>query len=221
MAKLLLMDIDGTLMEESPTHTLSFNYACKEIYGVDTDIESFPRHGMTDTGIMYGLLKNMGIPEKEIKNKLDIAFKTMIGYVSENIAPADYKLLDNVRNILDVLQANGHILGILTGNLEAIAKIRLEYAGIENYFVAGGYGSDNIIRSKLVDYAIQRYGKNIDRSEIYLIGDTPLDIKAAREASTGAIGIATGVYSVSDLSTADLVLKNFGEKNKLLDFLKN
>ena len=221
MVKLILFDIDGTLMEESPTHTASFDYVCKEIYGVDTDITSFPRHGMTDTGIMYGLLKKQGIPEGEIKSKLDIAFQAMIGYVSSNLQPADYKLLNNVKNMLDAVKVNGHISGILTGNLQPIAEIRLQHAGIEDYFVTGGYGSDSIIRSKLVDYAIQRYGKSINRSEIYLIGDTPLDIKAAREASTGAVGIATGVYPITDLSAADLTLKNFKDINKLIDFLKN
>jgi len=221
MAKLVLFDIDGTLMEESPTHTASFDYVCKQIYGVDTDIKSFPRHGMTDIGIMYGLLKKHSIPEAEIKNKLDTAFQAMVNYVSTNIQPADYKLLDNVKNMLDALKVNGFISGILTGNIKPIAEIRLKHAGIENYFVTGGYGSDDIIRSKLVDYAIKRYGKDINRSEIYLIGDTPLDIKAAREASTKAIGVATGIYPITDLSSADLVLKNFKDINKLIDFLTN
>ncbi len=221
MTKLILFDIDGTLMEESPAHTLSFNYACKKIYGVDTDINSFPRHGMTDTGIIYGLLKHTGITGLEIKDKIDIAFQTMINYVSSNIKPADYRLLYNIKNVLDILSINRYDLGILTGNIDAIARIRLQHAGIENYFITGGYGNDNIIRSKLVDYAIERYGKNIKRSEIYIIGDTPLDIKAAREASTMVIGVATGVYSTIDLNTADLVLKNFGDENKLLRYLKN
>ena len=161
------------------------------------------------------------MPDKEIKAKLDIAFQTLVGYVSTNLQPADYKLLNNVKNVLDAVKVNGHISGILTGNLQPIAEIRLQHAGIEEYFITGGYGSDSIIRSKLVDYAIQRYGSNINRSEIYLIGDTPLDIKAAREASTRAVGIATGVYPITDLSAADLTLKNFKDINKLLDFLKN
>ncbi len=221
MVKLVLFDIDGTLMDESPTHTASFDYVCKQIYGVNTDTKSFPRHGMTDIGIMYGLLKKHSIPEAEIKNKLDTAFQAMVNYVSTNIQPEDYKLLDNVKNMLDALKVNGFISGILTGNIKPIAEIRLKHAGIENYFVAGGYGSDDIIRSRLVDYAIKRYGKDINRSEIYLIGDTPLDIKAAREASTKAIGVATGIYPITDLGSADLVLKNFKDINKLIDFLTN
>ncbi len=221
MEKLLLFDIDGTLMEESPTHTYSFNYVCERIYGVKTDIESFPRHGMTDTGILYGLLKKQNIPEIEIKNKINEAFRTMEEYVSSNIKPADYALLNNVDHVLETLKEKKYVLGILTGNIQPVASIRIKKAGIEKYFATGGYGSDDIIRSKLVDYAMERYGRSIQKSGIYLIGDTPLDIKAAREASVNAIGVATGMYDINDLKSADLVIENLTDENKLLEYLKN
>ena len=220
MAKLLLFDIDGTLMEESPTHTASFNYVCQSIYGVQTDIESFPRHGMTDTGILYGLLKKENMEDDQIRNSMKKAFSAMVEYVSANLKSDDYKLLDNVSAVLEKLQKSEYSLGILTGNLQAIASLRLEKSGISSYFVAGGYGDDSRVRSELVNHAIQRFGKSIERENIYLIGDTPLDIRAARDASVNAIGVATGVYKSSDLSGADLVLENFGEEKKLFEFLK-
>ena len=220
MAKLLLFDIDGTLMEESPTHTASFNYVCQSIYGVQTEIESFPRHGMTDTGILYGLLKKENVEDDQIRNSMKKAFSAMVEYVSANLKPDDYKLLDNVSAVLEKLQKSKYSLGILTGNLQAIASLRLEKSGISSYFVAGGYGDDSRVRSELVNHAIQRFGKSIERENIYLIGDTPLDIRAARDASVNAIGVATGVYKSSDLSGADLVLENFREEEKLFEFLK-
>ena len=82
------------------------------------------------------------------------------------------------------------------------------------------YGDDSRIRSELVDHAIQRFGKPIAREDIYLIGDTPLDIRAARDASVNAIGVATGVYKSTDLKDADLVLESFNEEKKLFEFLK-
>ena len=103
MAKLLLFDIDGTLMEESPTHTASFNYVCNSIYGVTTDIDSFPRHGMTDTGILYGLLKKENVEDDQIRNGMKKAFSAMAEYVSANLKPDDYKLLENVGHILERL----------------------------------------------------------------------------------------------------------------------
>ena len=220
MAKLLLFDIDGTLMEESPTHTASFNYVCSSIYGVTTDIDSFPRHGMTDTGILYGLLKKENVEDDQIRNGMKKAFLAMAEYVSANLKPDDYKLLENVGHILEMLHNTTYSLGILTGNLQAIASLRLERAGISSYFVAGGYGDDSRVRSELVNYAIERFGKSIEREEIYLIGDTPLDIRAARDASVNAIAVATGVYKASDLTGSDLVLNNFTEEKKLMDFLK-
>ena len=220
MAKLLLFDIDGTLMEESPTHTASFNYVCQSIYGVQTDIDSFPRHGMTDTGILYGLLKKENVEDDQIRNSMKKAFSAMVEYVSANLKPDDYKLLDNVSAILDKLHNSEYSLGILTGNLQAIASIRLKKSGISSYFVAGGYGDDSRVRSELVDHAIQRFGQSIAREDIYLIGDTPLDIRAARDASVNAIAVATGVYKSTDLKDADLVLESFNEEKKLFEFLK-
>ena len=220
MTKLLLFDIDGTLMEESPTHTASFNYVCQLVYGVQTDIDSFPRHGMTDTGILYGLLKKENVEDDQIRNGMKKAFSAMVDYVSANLKPGDYKLLDNVIPILEKLSKSEYSLGILTGNLRAIASIRLEKSGISSYFSTGGYGDDSRIRSELVNHAIERFGKSIEREDIYLIGDTPLDIRAARDASVNAIGVATGVYKASDLKDADLVLENFWEEKKLFEFLK-
>ena len=220
MVKLLLFDIDGTLMEESPTHTASFNYVCQSIYGVKTDIESFPRHGMTDTGILYGLLKKENVEDDQIRNGIKKAFSAMAEYVASNLKPDDYKLLENVNSVLEKLHKSTYSLGVLTGNLQTIASLRLEKAGISSYFVAGGYGDDSRIRSDLVNHAIERFGKSIERENIYLIGDTPLDIRAARDASVNAIAVATGVYKASDLTGADLVINSFMEEKKLMDFLK-
>ena len=220
MAKLLLFDIDGTLMEESPTHTASFNYVCQSIYGVQTDIDSFPRHGMTDTGILYGLLKKENVEDDQIRNSMKKAFSAMVEYVSANLKPDDYRLLDHVNIVLEKLHNSEYSLGILTGNLQAIASLRLEKSGISSYFSAGGYGDDSRVRSELVNHAIERFGKSIEREDIYLIGDTPLDIRAARDASVNAIAVATGVYKAPDLKDADLVLESFNEEKKLMEFLK-
>ena len=207
-------------MEESPTHTASFNYVCQLVYGVQTDIDSFPRHGMTDTGILYGLLKKENVEDDQIRNGMKKAFSAMVDYVSANLKPGDYKLLDNVIPILEKLSKSEYSLGILTGNLRAIASIRLEKSGISSYFSTGGYGDDSRIRSELVNHAIQRFGQSIAREDIYLIGDTPLDIRAARDASVNAIAVATGVYKSTDLKDADLVLESFNEEKKLFEFLK-
>lgn len=207
-------------MEESPTHTASFNYVCQSIYGVQTDIDSFPRHGMTDTGILYGLLKKENVEDEQIRNSMKRAFSAMVEYVSANLKPDDYRLLDHVNIVLEKLHNSEYSLGILTGNLQAIASLRLEHSGISSYFIAGGYGDDSRVRSELVNHAIQRFGKSIEREDIYLIGDTPLDIRAARDASVNAIAVATGVYKAPDLSGADLVLENFNEEKKLMEFLK-
>ena len=175
---------------------------------------------MTDTGILYGLLKKENVEDEQIRNSMKRAFSAMVEYVSANLKPDDYRLLDHVNIVLEKLHNSEYSLGILTGNLQAIASLRLEHSGISSYFIAGGYGDDSRVRSELVNHAIQRFGKSIEREDIYLIGDTPLDIRAARDASVNAIAVATGVYKAPDLSGADLVLENFNEEKKLMEFLK-
>ncbi|MFG1390493.1 HAD family hydrolase [Acidiplasma aeolicum] len=221
MKKLLLFDVDGTLMEESPTHTESFNYACRKVYGVETDIYSFPRHGMTDTGILYGLLKRAGLDDAKISVHINDALKIMLEYVKNNIKPEDYKLLNGVNTALKEFYDLGYTLGLLTGNIQGVAELRAEKAGISKYFSTGGYGSDSMIRSELVLYALKRLGIKIDLMNVYLIGDTPLDIKAARDAGARAIAVATGIYKIDELKNADLSLNSLEEKNKIIEFLKN
>ncbi len=220
MIKLLLFDIDGTLLEESPTHTAGFDYVCREVYHADTDINSFPRHGMTDLGIFYGMLEKAGLDKHLIQDKINIAVKLLENYVEKNIIPEDYKIIPYVYEFLEHLNSNGIILGILTGNLQYIAELRLEKAGISRFFFTGGYGSDDIVRSKLVSYAVKRCSINIDNRNIYVIGDTPLDIKAARDAGTNSVAVATGIFNLNDLKEADLVLENFKDIKKFKNYIE-
>jgi phosphoglycolate phosphatase len=221
MEKLVLFDIDGTLMKESPTHTFSFEYACKKIFNVDVDIYSFPRHGMTDTGIIYGLLHKAGITDSEISSEIGNTIDLISDYVEENIKKEDYELLPGVIETLEELSNHGITIGTITGNAERVAKIRVEKAGIGKYLMFGGFGSDDLNRANLVKIAIERSAVDVCKPQcVFVVGDTPLDIIAAHQANTMAVAVATGSFGIESLNEADLVLNNLNETKKFMEYLK-
>ena len=220
MENLVLFDIDGTLMKESPTHTYSFEYVCEKVYGVKVDAFNFPRHGMTDRGIIYGLLRNGGLSDDEIKQKINDAINLMGSYFVENIKEYDYELLPGVIDLLGSLSSLNIKIGVITGNIKAVANARLEKAGILKFFTTGAYGDEDTVRSNLVKLAVKRAGQNIYR--VFVVGDTPLDIEAAIQADTIPVGVATGKYGINELENAELKLQNFNysEINRFISYIK-
>lgn len=223
MKPLILFDIDDTLLKESPTLLKSFEYVCENVYGVKVDIYNFPRYGMTAKGIIYGLLKDKGITENQILNKIDKAFNKMTDYFMKNMAKYDYELIPGALNLLMKLASMNFKMGIVSGVIKPIALERLNKAKIAQYFITGAYGEEDTLRSNLVKLAIER--ANIKNNHVFVVGDTPLDIEAAIETNTIPIGVATGKYSVKELinARAKFVLKNYSvsEINKFTSFISN
>jgi phosphoglycolate phosphatase-like HAD superfamily hydrolase len=109
------------------------------------------------------------------------------------------------------------LLGLTTGGLEAAAHIKLARAGLNEYFAFGGYGSDSADRAELTRRGIERASEilkhPLGRTEVDVVGDTPLDIKAAHDAGVVGVGVASGAYSVDQLreAGADYVLSSLDE----------
>lgn len=222
MARLALFDIDGTLMKESPLHTELFNYVCKAVYGVKVDAHSFPRHGMTDRGIIRGLLKGAGLPDDLIEQRMPEAVRLMEEKFSAAAKPEDYELFPGAREAVEALYNAGIVLGVVTGNVKGVATLRLERAGIAKYFSVGGYGDESYERHLLVKAAVARakdMGRLIDKA--FVVGDTPLDIQAALRAGAVPIGVTNGVYRREDLKEAALVIDDFSpsQRGALLSFI--
>ncbi len=220
MKYVVLFDVDGTLMEESPTHTMAFDYVCDEFFHVKTDIKSFPRQGMTDQGILFGILQNSGIDYDTIKSRINELLIELGDYTIKNMIEDDYVLLPYVEETLEEMEKNNFILGLITGNFSKIALERVSKAGIGNYFSFGGYGEDSAIRSELVQKAIERSKLNPNLNNVFVIGDTPKDIKSGKDAGTKTVGVATGVYGIKQLQDADFSIKNLKQYKKLIEFIK-
>ena len=225
MNKLVLFDIDNTLIKSSKVKdSIAFPEAFKKVYGVEASINDINAHGMTDQQIIIELMKLKGIDEHKILSKLKDCMQTMIDSFNRVSDQDEVVLLDGVKELLSELESKGFIIGLVTGNLEPIARGKLKKAGINHYFKVGGFGNEDINRVNLVKLAIkkseERFGFKFNKN-VFLFGDTPQDVKSGKAAGATAIGVTTGIYSKEQLKEAgaDYIFENLEDTNKILDIL--
>jgi len=222
--KLVLFDIDGTLIKSSRGHSTAFSEAFRKVYGIDTNIDIINHHGMTDQQIIIEVLKKNGLDEQTIKSKIEKCIKAMIKSFNEIVNNSEIIVLEGVRELLKELDKNNVLMGLVTGNLEPIARSKLKKVGLNHYFKFGGFGSDDINRTNLVRIAIKRVKENFDfklNNNVFLFGDAPREIKAGKEAGVKTIGVTTGIYSKEQLKDAgaDFIFESLKNTNKILKII--
>ncbi len=222
MDRLVLFDVDRTLIGRSQCHHDAFSYAFKKVYNVDVDIRIINYGGMTDPAIAIEVLKKIGLKEDLIISKLEECMNTIVDYFQKNVKRDKIPILPGVNDLLELLANNGTLLGLITGNLEPIAWGKLKSIHIDHYFKLGGFGSDNINRTELVKIAVKKAQDDYNfNGKAFVIGDTPRDIKAGFEANAKTIAVATGTYSAEELQNygADFVFENLKNKEKILNVI--
>ena len=224
MKKLVLFDIDKTLIKRSDAHISAFSEALKKVYGINSGIDVINYDGLTDQLIIIEVLKKNGLDDDTIKLKLKDCTKAMVDSFNKIVDNDPIILLDGAKELLEELRKNNVLLGLVTGSLEPIAKSKLKKVSVDSYFKLGGFGSDDMDRTNLIKIAIKKAEDNFDfkfSDNVFLVGDTPRDIKAGKEAMVKTIGVATGIYSKEDLekSGADFVLENLKDKNRFLEII--
>ncbi|MGH2447381.1 MAG: HAD family hydrolase [Chloroflexota bacterium] len=223
---LFLFDIDGTILRGSTeVHRAAFAYAYQEIYGLDLSLDGIVAAGRTDAWLFEEPLRRARVPYERVqRNRLE-AFAVMEAYVTEHLEDLRDRVLPGVREVLSELREACQTLGLLTGNLEGVAAAKMVRAGLEDYFQFGVYGSESVDRSQLVPIALRlarTSGVVESQTQATVIGDTPLDIAAARDHNLRSVAVATGPFSVEDLrcAGADLVFESLAEPEtvrRLLD----
>lgn len=203
----LLFDLDGTLVLTGGAGMRAFDHAYKEVFRVEGDISGVSPAGKTDRAILFEvcrmLIQRDPTPEEE-----EEVFNRYVSYLRIEIKRSPkFRILPGVESLLEALSKNTHcLLGLGTGNLKEGAKIKLTYAGFWDYFTFGGYGCDATDRAELLRIALRRGQDQLRDGEafstVYVIGDTPRDIEAGRALGARTIGVATGPYSVEQLSKA-------------------
>lgn len=205
--KLVLFDIDGTLLATEGAGKRAVTRALKDVFG-STGPDSYRFDGKTDPQIVRELMKLDGVDDKTIDAKMHRLLNLYLENLSYELRAPDKtppRMLGGVAELLDALEARDDvILGLLTGNIERGARMKLDSVGIEfTRFRIGAYGSDHERRPQLPAIARERCrrqtGVFLNGAEIVVIGDTPDDLNCGRSLGASAIGVATGRFTVPDL----------------------
>jgi phosphoglycolate phosphatase len=203
--KLILFDVDGTLLTASGAGRRALDRALREVFGTAGPIDGYDFRGGTDIQIVRDLLRLAGLTSGEIaagERRLFRRYEECLeGEIGEG---AGVRLYPGVREVVEALAARDDALvGLLTGNIEPAARIKLRPTGLWPRFRVGAYGSDDPDRSRLPVIAADRAralsGQSFGGADTVIIGDTPRDIACARAYGATAIAVATGWHSREDL----------------------
>ena len=224
MNYLASFDIDNTMVQSSSGHVESLISAIKDIYGLTTSIDVINHHGMTDPEIIIRILETYDLDDQFIQTRLKKCMDRMQLQYAQIVQSENIVILEGVSNLLTKLDQKGFFLGLVTGNLESIARAKLKKIGLNEFFKFGGFGSDHISRTELVNIAIRRAGNlfNLDaNTKKFHFGDALQDMRAAREAGVTPIGVTTGVFSADELEAAGAfkVVPNFSDADAILKIL--
>jgi phosphoglycolate phosphatase len=215
---LLLFDIDGTLLlKASREHAESIYVALRRIHGLDEiPAGQVEAAGRTDDAIARSILTLAGVPAERIDDRArDVRAMACADYAHRCPDDLAAHLAPGVPEVLDLLAAREDVdLALLTGNMECVARLKVDRAGIGHHFARGegAYGSDSEDRTDLPEIARARHGAArggqgpYPREQTVVIGDTPRDIACARADGVHVIAIATGPFRPADLAGADVVI---------------
>jgi phosphoglycolate phosphatase-like HAD superfamily hydrolase len=226
--RLVLFDIDGTLLSSAGVAAGVFAGALAAAVGRPVPMDGYSMAGRTDRQIARELLTRAGVPPESLDRLID---QVLVCYL-ERFAPAlaastGPRLFPGVRALIERLAADPEVLlGLLTGNLERGAAIKLAHFGIHHHFRLGAYGSDAEERRALVAIAAARArtltGQDFSGRDIVVIGDTPLDIDCGKAAGATTIAVATGPYPVAELAAhePDVLFTDFAEPDAVVTAIR-
>ncbi len=208
-----LFDIDGTLLVTGGAGAVAWQRAFRELYEVDADIEEHTHAGMTDPEIAEIVFREV-IGREGSDEERAAAITAYLGHLEDAVNESSgYTIKPGIEALLERLGGEGVLLGIVTGNIESAAHIKLARGNLNRFFAFGGYGSDSRDRTELTKRALERggavAGSPLDPAKAIAVGDTPRDVAAGHGAGIRVVGVATGNYSVAELteSGADWALE--------------
>jgi phosphoglycolate phosphatase len=216
--RILLFDIDGTLVTTGGAGAVAWRRAFEDLHGIPADIGKFTDAGMTDPDVGAKTFEAV-LNRKPTPHELALLVQRRLEHLPEAVAESEgYKVLPGVPERLRQLSREGHLLGIITGNGDGAAFIKLARGDLMRWFTFGAYASAGVDRAGIVRRAVERgeamLGKDVPNADIYVIGDTPLDIDAAHAVGCTAVAVATGHFDADALreAGADHVLETLEEE---------
>lgn len=196
-----LFDIDGTLLNSrDAVHYFAFQYAMRQVLGIEASLEGVPVHGNTDIGILRAVLHRAGMNDAAINAHMPEIVAQMTAEVRRNREQLNPELCPSILELIAHLQARGKLLGAASGNLETVGWLKLEKAGIKPMFAFGSFSFPREARADIFQHGIDLARKRLgSHASVTVVGDTPADIQAARAVGAPVIILATGIYSFADL----------------------
>jgi phosphoglycolate phosphatase len=206
VTRAVLFDIDGTLLVTGGAGAVAWQRAFDRLHGIEANIDEHTHAGMTDPEIAEIVFREVigrDGTEAERAEAIGAYLGQLEAAVDESSA---YRVMPGIEELLPRLVEAGVLLGLVTGNIEAAAHIKLARGDLNRFFAFGGYGSDSRDRTELTKKALERgatvSGSPLDPATTIAVGDTPRDVKAAHGAGIKIVGVATGSYSVEELEEA-------------------
>jgi phosphoglycolate phosphatase len=203
--RLVLFDIDGTLLSASGAGRRAMHQALLDVYGTAGPIDRYDFHGKTDPIIVRDLLAVAGLAPADIGAGESAFYDCYLEHLEREIGDGlRVTLYPGVARLVEALAGHdGCLVGLLTGNIEGGARLKLRSTGLWPRFRVGAYGSDEADRTRLPAVAARRaeslVGRPFQGADLVIIGDTPLDVACARAFGAACVGVATGRHTVADL----------------------
>ncbi len=226
---LVLFDIDGTILKvqdglsKSIFQNVFCNFFDREQLPLDFDFA-----GLTDLEILYRLSVLYNVDFSLVEANLDSIWMSILSEFKEKCKLKEILLCPYVREFIEKLSKYENVvLGLLTGNFKESAYYKLQLVDLDRYFPFGAFGNESINRSKLHKIAIARANEHFSKQifnieNTFVIGDSIADIISAKENGIKVIAVATGTTNANVLDELEpnLVVKDFNEWKRIIDFLQ-
>ncbi len=223
--RLVLFDIDGTILYTGGAGRRAMRRALLKVFGATGPIKGFPFAGKTDPQIILELMTLAGYAPDLIRRRMPDFWDHYVQYLEQEMTGSGGLLVyPGVSELIRALRdSDGTLLGLQTGNIQRGARIKLEPTGLNPFFPVGAFGDDSDNRNELPRIAVQRVRKQFGRTfrgrEVTIVGDTPADIACARHFGARAVAVATGFHDRQGLVDArpDALFDDFQDTQKVLE----
>jgi phosphoglycolate phosphatase len=201
----VLFDVDETLVHTGGSGARSWKAAFEKLYDIPADIGEHSSAGETDPQVVTATFRAV-IGREPSDVELDQLYVQYLLYLADDILVSDgYRMLPGADQCLAALAEAGVLLGLVSGAMEGAARTKLIPANLNRFFIFGAYGSDSPDRAELTGIAIEkatRLHAHLTPAQVFVVGDTPHDVDATRQAGAVSVGVASGHYSVDELAKA-------------------
>jgi phosphoglycolate phosphatase-like HAD superfamily hydrolase len=208
MRRLILFDIDGTLVLSGGAGSRALTRALDEVFGLANGLEGVRLNGQTDPQIVEDALRKGGIVPADEPDRMAKVEELYLKYLADEMVVSQRaRVLPGVRELLPRLRGvEGITLGLLTGNFEVGARIKLARFDLNHYFEVGAFGSDAKDRTALVPLALERAGARYNHAfstgEVVIVGDTERDVACGKAHGVATVAVATGGVEMEELVAA-------------------